>query len=329
MSTGVLNPTPWLLADIGATNARLGVMAHADAPLTPVGHWPTDQFEDLTGLVTAALNRHPEIKPKSLACAMASPIRGDTVTLTNAGWTFSIEATRQALNLDRLVVINDWVAQGWFVANATSESLHCLHAGTASRDAPRLALGPGTGLGSALITPSNPTGSVFSTEGGHISFAPTTAREAAVAAAIQAAYGHCSAERLASGLGIETLDSVLHQLDGLQPRHRSAKAIAQAAKSADATAQEALALFTQALGSVAGDLALATGARGGIFWGGGLIPALGEQFDAAAMRARFCAKGRFSDYLSAIPHYLITDPHAALRGLSRYLTASAHQARIN
>lgn len=329
MSTGVLNPTPWLLADIGGTNARLGVIEHANGPLTPLEDWPTAQFDDLTGLVTAALDKHPEIKPKTLACAIASPMNGDTVSLTNAGWTFSIEATRQALNLERFVVINDWVAQGWFIAHTSRENLHCLHSGRANNDAPCLALGPGTGLGSALVTPSNPTESVFSTEGGHISFAPTSARESAVASAIQAAHGHCSAERLASGLGIETLDRVLHVLDGLPPPHRSAKAIAQAAKDADATAQEALMLFTQALGSVAGDLALATGARGGIFWGGGLIPALGEQFDVQAMHARFCAKGRFSDYLSAIPHYRITDTHAALRGLRHYLTASAHQARIN
>lgn len=329
MSTGVLNPTPWLLADIGGTHARLGLLTDAKATVRAVERWPTAQFNDLTSLVTAALDKHPEIKPNTLACAIASPINGDTVSLTNAGWTFSVEATRQALDLERLVVVNDWVAQGWFIAHETPENLRCLHSGIASNEAPRLALGPGTGLGSALVTPFNPTGSVFSTEGGHISFAPTSEREAAVAKAIQAAHGHCSAERLASGLGIETLDRTLHHLEGLKPSHRSAQTIAQAAKAGDVIAKEALGLFTQALGSVAGDLALASGARGGIFWGGGLIPALGELFDFKAMHKRFCAKGRFSDYLRPIPHYFIANEQAALRGLGHYLTASAHQARIN
>lgn len=329
MSTGQLNPSPWLLADIGATNARLGVMTRADAPITALGTWPTQDFDNLAALIHAVLAQSPALAPRTLACALASPIHGDQVTLTNAGWQFSIEATRQALGLDRLVVINDWVAQGWLIAGDQPDGIDTLHPGEAMASAPRLALGPGTGLGSALVTPYGQNDAVFATEGGHISFAPATAREARVVAAIQSTYGHCSAERVASGLGLETLDAVLRSLDGRVAEGLEAKAVQQAAAAGDTSAREAIALMTQALGSVAGDLALATGARGGIYWGGGLIPALGEQFNWAALLERFQAKGRFRDYLAAIPHYLITADQPALRGLSRYLAASAHQARIS
>ena len=315
---------PVLVADIGGTNARAGLVTAPGREPGTVFSRPTAEFPGLADFLQAAMAQlgggHA---PSRVICAVASPLKDDTVRLTNAGWTFSISATRQTLGLDHLALVNDWVAQGWAVTRL-SESHRVQHnAGHPAADAPLLALGPGTGLGSALITRLGSQWSVFATEGGHISLGITSRREAEIALYIHQRFGHCSAERVASGVGMEAVHDALRAIDGHPPRALSAEAIARKAVAGDPLCAEVLERFTAALGSAAGDLALATGARGGIYLGGGIIPALGDAFDWTCFLERFTAKGRFHDYLAAIPVYAIQHPAPALLGLSVYLEARA------
>jgi len=319
MSTGQPEKSAWLLADVGGTNARVGLYHPGQGAPSLLFARPTGDFDDLAGLLRAAIQTCPQAHVRHAACAIASPVEADDIALTNAGWRFSIEQTRRRCELDSLEIINDWAAQGWAITRLRPTDLAQRSGGAPIPMTPELALGPGTGLGSALVVPADGRWQVFATEGGHISFGPQTPREAAVVTHINQRFGHCSAERMASGKGIETIDAATAAIDGRDGEPRDAYAIVAEAKAGDPTACETLTLFTHALASAAGDLALATGARGGVYIGGGLIPALGALFDWQAFHQRFIAKGRFGDYLNAIPVFSIEASHPALTGLAAYV----------
>ena len=159
-------------------------------------------------------------------------------------------------------------------------------------------------------------------EGGHVSLPASTPREAQVAAWLAARHGHVSAERVLSGPGLLALYTALCALDGVPAETLSAEAVS--ARGRDGTCPhcvEALSMFCALLGTVAGDLALTLGARGGIYIGGGIVPQLGEFFARSPFRARFEAKGRFQPYLARIPTWVIRSPHVALIGASAALDA--------
>lgn len=318
MSTGRPD-RPRLVADIGGTNARLALVSPGSLTPDPLGQFATTDYGDLGELLNHALGQCDGPRPNTVVCAVASPVTGDEIAFTNAGWHFSTAATRRQLGLERLEVINDWVAQGWAIPALSPTDWRVIQSGEADITAPRIALGPGTGLGSALVIPCADGWQVFAAEGGHISVAPTTTREAEIVLTLQSRYGHCSAERMASGVGLEAVHAAICELDGDAGEALTAEAISAAARAGKPAAQETITLFASMLGSATGDILLATGARGGAYLGGGLIPALGDGFDWPTFTARLKDKGRFANYLAAIPVYQITHQAPALLGLARYL----------
>ncbi|KAF0285852.1 hypothetical protein BA899_01380 [Spiribacter sp. SSL99] len=323
MSTTRPDNRPVLVADIGGTHARAGLVTEPGRAPARIFRRPTRSFNGLAGFLAAArddLAPHPA--PLRAVCAVASPLDDDPVELTNAGWRFSPQAVASDLGLAQVELLNDWVAQGWAVTALERRDQQVIHAGVPRTDSPRLALGPGTGLGSAVIVPCGTRWQVFASEGGHISFAPQTGRQQAIAEQISQRFGHCSAERLASGMGIEAIYRAIQAIDGGEPVLTTAEAIARAGMNGDRVGREVLEHMTDALGNVAGDLALATGARGGVYLGGGVIPALGAAFDWQRLRRAFLAKGRFGAYLAPVPMIAINHPSAALLGLSAYLQAN-------
>ncbi|AGM40812.1 glucokinase [Spiribacter salinus M19-40] len=322
MSTGRPDQ-PWLVADIGGTNVRVAVVKGPQQRPQTLCQLATADYGNLAEMLSDAFTRVDGPPPRQVACALASPAAGDDVRLTNAGWHFSVLKTQAQLGLERLEVINDWVAQGWAVPTLNDNDLRTIQPGTPDPDAPRIALGPGTGLGTTLMTPHNGQWQVFAAEGGHISVAPTNAREAELILELHRRFGHCSAERIASGTGLESVYSALCHMDQCTAQAQDAEAIGQAATAGDAIALEAIDLLTRILGSATGDLMLATGARGGVYIGGGLIPALGKHFDWQAFRTRLQQKGRFDEYLRQIPVWLITHEAPALLGLAHYLEETA------
>ncbi len=313
-----MTPPLRLIADIGATHARVAISHEPGVISTPVVRYRSADYPDLAALIAQALRELDSPPPQTAICALASPDTGDRIRLTNLAWDFSCQATRQALGLSRLSIVNDWVAQGYAIAHLPDGALHGVQHGKPIATAPRLALGPGTGLGTALITPTQVGWQVWNTQGGHISFAPQTDREAALVAYLTDRFGHCSGERMASGLGLGWVYAGLCALDGVPPQALAVEAphVTAKAQAGDPLSQEALALFTQAFGSIAGDLALACGARGGVYLGGGVLSALGATFDERAFAERFADKGRFAEYLQAIPITQIRHPHPALIGLA-------------
>jgi glucokinase len=182
--------------------------------------------------------------------------------------------------------------------------------GSIAPDKPKAVIGPGTGLGVALLIPSEGTWKAVSGEGGHITLPAFDDEEAVLIARIRERFGHCSAERLISGPGLSLLHSALHggaEIDSVE--------IARQAEHGDPDAEHSFEVFFRLLGTVSANLALTVGAFGGVYIGGGIIPKHAEKFAVSGFRRRFCAKGRYGDYLESIPTFLITAEHPTLTGL--------------
>jgi glucokinase len=318
------SPCARLLADIGGTNARFAWQEAMDAPLRDAATLPTREHPTLASAIRHYLAAAAIRTPPWCAIGIANPVVGDRVQMTNHAWSFSISALQAELGFERLQVLNDFTAMALALPELQPHELRQVGGTTTVAGAAMALLGPGTGLGvSGLLASGGPGGWVaLQGEGGHVSLAAATAREAAVVESLRRRYGHVSAERAVSGPGLEALHEALSQLDGAgecQPLP-VAEICARALAATDARCAEALGLFCAFLGSVAGDLALTLGARGGVYVGGGIVPRLGEAFVRSPFRARFEDKGRFRSYLEAIPVYVIDTPLSpALRGAARAL----------
>ena len=313
-----------LLADIGGTNIRLAWQAEPGGALHDTRVLPCAQFPTVDAALAAYLQEVRVPTPREAAFGIANPVTGDAIRMTNHSWSFSQRAVREAFGFERLVVINDFTALALALPLLTPEQLRPVGGGVAVPGAAIALLGPGTGLGvSGLVfPPGSPMGVPLAGEGGHVSLAAQTQREFDVLAVLQQRHGHASAERAVSGAGLVDLYQALQHLGahGGEAVDSAAQVTGRALQAGDPLALEALELFCGFLGSVAGNLALTLGARGGVFIGGGIVPRLGAWFAQSPFRARFDAKGRFQPYLAGIPCWVI-DPAAqpALLGVSRAL----------
>ena len=316
---------PRLLGDIGGTNARFGWQTQAGAPVADVAVLPTDQHPTLVQAIRHYLSLSGKPLPRAGGLAIATTITGDQVKMTNHPWQFSIIALQRELGLQRLVVLNDFTALALGLPSLDARELHRVGGGAAVAGAPLAVLGAGTGLGvSGLLATTGGGWVPITGEGGHVSLAAINAREQAVLQQLIARFGHASAERALSGPGLVNLYHAACSLSGQAPQPLTAADVIAGARSAsDPACTEALELFFGFLGSVAGNLALTLGARGGFFIGGGIAPRLLPELERSTFRERFEAKGRFRDYLAAIPTWVI---HAtvspAFVGVARALDAA-------
>ena len=176
-------------------------------------------------------------------------------------------------------------------------------------------IGPGSGLGMSALVPTRDGWIVLPGEGGHATMAPGDTRESQVLDRMRQRYDHVSAERVLSGPGLVNLYNVLCEIEGVkaapfQPAQITDPRIAQE----DPRCAEAVAMFCAMLGTVAGNLALTLGARGGLYIAGGIVPKLGAAFAGSGFRTRFEAKGRLRAYLAEIPSFVITHPVPAFLG---------------
>jgi glucokinase len=318
---------PRLLGDIGGTNARWAWQTARGAPLQHYREYPCARFESVQAVIERYLADQGLPPPCEAAFGIATPVTGDVVQMTNHTWTFSVQDLKNALHLDRCLVLNDFAAIAAALPALRPGDVRYIGGGTAVPAAPMAVLGPGTGLGVAsLVFAPQGRPMVVDGEGGHVSLAATSARESAVLDWLQKRFGHASAERAISGPGLVSLYRAICAIDGkpavdLKPAQISAHALPDDVTDRHAACKEALHLFGAFLGSVAGDLALTVGARGGVYIGGGIVPRLGRAFDALPFRERFEAKGRFRGYLERIPTFVITAPSPALYGAANALDA--------
>jgi glucokinase len=254
--------------------------------------------------------------------AMALPVDDDWVHLTNSPWAFSIEETRKALDLERLTVINDFTAQALAIPALTAKERLQIGAGEPVEGEPIGVIGPGTGLGVGGLLWLDDGWQPVASEGGHVSFAPRDEVDAAVWAQLRPRFGHVSDERVLSGPGLVNLATALAAIEGETLRIKEPREVSRRARAGRCRfCSAALERFSGLLGAAAGDLALTLCARGGVYIGGGLVKRLGSLFDAEQFRESFVAKGRFEDYLSPIPTYLVTRRDPGLLGAAVFRMA--------
>ncbi len=322
MSSGDSDTETWLVADVGATNARFGLVS----PKGVVLHTRTLAVVDhptIADAITAYFGERGTLPmPHQGAIAIASAITGDRVAMTNHPWSFSISALKSQFGFHRLEVINDFTALALALPHLAPEHRLPVGGGAAAADAPIGVLGPGSGLGVSGLIPAGKGWIALAGEGGHATMAPAADRESAVLERMRRHFDHVSAERILSGPGLVNLYNALTMLDGVPSRGYTAAQITDPAIGAtDPLCAEATSMFCAMLGTMAGNLALILGARGGIYIGGGIVPRLGDQFVQSPFRARFEAKGRFSEYLAAIPTWVVTHPLPAFLGCAAVLSS--------
>ena len=328
-------PYPWLLADIGGTNARFGWLASGSAEVTQVA---TLNAADHAGPAEAARAYLRGLEqtlgaayraPRAGALAVATAVGGDHIALTNSGWEFSRLATRKGLGLDELLVLNDFEALALALPRLRATQVRTIGPArvgwpdAAARGALAV-IGPGTGLGVAGLLPTPHGWVAVPGEGGHASLSPADDFEGELLRVVRRAFAHVSAERLLSGIGLPVLHGAVAEVLGRPapvPAPSTGEIVERGLSGADEVCSACLDSFCALLGSFAGNVALVLGARGGVYIGGGIVPRLGERFFASRFRERFEAKGRFQAYLQAIPTALITDTLVALAGAAAALEA--------
>jgi glucokinase len=312
----------WLVGDIGGTNARFGLVSPAAKVLDwrsyAVEHYPT--IEDALADYLAVQGERP--MPSKAALAVASAITGDQVSMTNHPWSFSIAALKSRFGFERFEAINDFTAQALALPHLGPDDRMSVGGGTAAPGAPLAVLGPGSGLGVSGLVACAGGWVALTAEGGHATMAPATDRESAVLERMRRHFDHVSAERVLSGPGLVNLYNTLAEIDGIRSRGYTAAQITNLGmRGEDPICVEATAMFCAMLGTVAGNLALTLGARGGVYIAGGIVPRLGRFFADSPFRARFEAKGRFEPYLGAIPTWVVTQPLAAFVGCAALLAS--------
>ena len=321
-----MSSAPQLLADIGGTNARFA-LRDANGEISTIRTLAVADYPEFAAAVQAYLDACGNPPVRHAAIAIANPVQGDRIQMTNHDWSFSIEASRRQLKLDTLLIVNDFTALSMAVPHLNASDYRQVGGGQPQPQAVIGLVGPGTGLGVGGLIHMAHGWQALASEGGHVAFAASDDREAALLEYCRRHYSHVSAERLISGPGIETIFHGLQVMHGKQPLVMSTPDIVQHALAADdALCRETLDCFCAMLGTFAANLAVTLGARGGIYIGGGVVPRLGAYFDHSPFRSRFESKGRFTAYMQAIPTSLITAPYPALVGAAALLDATLRTA---
>jgi len=313
------NPV-WLVGDIGATNARFGLVS-PDGAIVHSGVFADTDFATIAEAIRAYFAQTGSLPAPHAGCiAIAAPVSGDDIRMTNHPWSFSRATLRDDLGFDRLEVINDFTAVALALPHLGPNDRIPVGGGAPVPGRPIAVLGPGSGLGASGLIPEGARWSALTGEGGHVTMAAVTERENAVLEWMRRHFDHVSAERCLSGPGLVNLYNALAGVDGVPAAPYTAAQITDPATAArDPLCREATAMFCAMLGTVAGDLALTLGAQGGVYIAGGIVPRLGARFVESGFRARFEAKGRLSPYVAAIPSYVVTHPLPAFLGCAAAL----------
>jgi glucokinase len=301
----------WLIADIGATSTRCAVCRSGDRRHGNLQIFQNEQFDSLKSLLGGYIESLSE-KPSAGALAIAAPISGDGVQMTNRDWQFNRLELAERLGLGRLDIINDFHAVAYALPQLPNRDLVEIGKATEYRSGTRAALGPGSGLGVGAWIVGNGRGVAMYGEGGHVTLSARDEAEDRIVAKIRERYGHASAERVLSGPGIIALHSAMHGDDMKTSREITSGTV-------DRKCRATMEQFYRFLASVAADLAMTTGAYGGIYIAGGIVPDNIDQIQASTFRERFEEKNRYRHYMQAIPTYVISDPTPGLTGLMAYI----------
>ena len=315
-------PERAVVADIGGTNARFALADLGSLELSEPRQFLCSAYPTLAAAMRAYLDAVPN-PPTHAAIAVAAPVAGEEIKLTNSPWSFARTELCRGAGLDGLLVLNDFQALALSLPHLAASELAQIGGGAPVPDAPKLVLGPGTGIGVGALVASGEDWVPVASEGGHILLAAHDAHEFALIEQLRRGRERVSVERALSGPGLSDLYQAVASMQGksvapLTPSEVAMRGLA----GSDALAAEALAAFVTWLGRFAGDAALFFVARGGVYLGGGIPAKIIEALKTGAFRRAFEDKGRMRSLLAPIPLYVILAEDAALRGAAAGLSAA-------
>jgi len=310
---------PILIGDIGGTNARFAVVPDAHSPTVQFPIVQTKNFATIDDAIRATVHETSDIRPKSMILAVAGPVNGDEIPLTNCPWVVKPMAMIAGLGLEDIVILNDFEAQALAVVALGEEHMERIGGGPPVAEAARVVLGPGTGLGVAGLIHSHGVWIPVPGEGGHMDLGPRTERDYQVFPHVEKLDGRVSGEQMLSGRGLVNVYRAVAAADGIEPKYSIPAEITPVAlEKSDRVAVEALDLFVTCLGRTAGDLAMVFMAKGGVFLTGGIAQKIVPALKEGKFREAFEDKAPHREWLSKIPAYVITHPLAALEGLAAF-----------
>jgi glucokinase len=308
-----------VVVDLGGTNIRLAVCALKTGELSQLKEFACAEFVTLEDALAHYFTTL-QSQVKHLCIGIACPVEGDQITMTNLSWAFSQQALKEKFKLASLYVINDYTAISLALPFLSAQEKIQIGGGEAQPDGVTAVFGPGTGLGvSHIIKPADKWISLDG-EGGHVSFTVNTREQADILFLLQEQFGHVSAERILSGQGLVNLYQSICSLSGKQAEFTEPKEVSKAALDGScAVARRSLEVFCQVMGGFAGNLALNLDCTGGVYIAGGIVPRFVDFFQKSEFRSFFEEKGRFKEYLTGIPTFLITNDNPGLLGAAAYL----------
>lgn len=313
------HPFPVLIADVGGTNARFSMVQDAYAEPKSFDTVKAADFQTLDEAIETNVLDQTSVMPKSAVLAVAGPIDGDEIDLTNNHWLVRPQVIMERFGIQEVVVINDYEAQALALTALEDGDMEPIGGGPQDPLANRVVVGPGTGLGVAGLVHAAHTWIPVAGEGGHIDLGPRTERDHAIFPHLESADGRISGEQVLCGRGMVNLYNAVAAASGSNMRLRTPEEVTAAAMAGDnPVARETISLFCEYLGRIAGDLALVFMARGGVYLSGGITQKIRPVFDNERFRAAFDDKAPHSDLMRAMPCYAIMHQMAPMLGLAAY-----------
>ena len=291
-----------LVGDIGGTHARFAILEQDGSAVRLRNRLDLlDQFASLAQALRHYLEGlDRQLVPDVISLAVAGPVAGGEVSLTNRNWHMS-ESQLRSLGFRSAHLVNDFAALAYAADRLGPSDLLPIGPDIAGASQGVITiLGAGTGFGVSCRAHFRGQAVPLATEGGHIGFAPLDAEEIAILEALARRFGRVSVERILSGPGLENLSQAMDEIAGRAVRALSAAQIVEHASRGDAACRTTVSRFCSIFGAVAGDIALAHGARGGVLIAGGSAGKIERYVMQGAFRDRFEAKGRLSPFVNAI-----------------------------
>jgi glucokinase len=319
-----------LAADVGGTHTTVALaQSGRSRSVATQAVYDSQRFEGLKPIIEDFLAR-PDVAPhrkavRAACFSVAGPVALNSVTLTNLGWKVRGDALAAELGLPEAKLLNDFAAAGLGIPRLAPEELETLQAGYPVAHGTRLIIGAGTGLGTGILT-AHETGYIaHATEAGHADFAPVDELQDRLLVYLRRTFGRVSYERVVSGPGLMRIFSFLQEMGAGVPSKQLQEASRDDPDTSgvigefglskrDPLAVRALDLFVSAYGAYAGNMALATLPRGGVYLAGGIAPKLAAKLKDGTFIRAFISKGRFSDLLATIPVHVIMNARVGLLG---------------